>query len=426
MTSKPRSSRTVESLEGLSRLGPGLITGAADDDPSGIATYSQAGALAGFGVLWTVVLTLPLMVGIQTVSARVGCITHRGLAANLIKVYPKSLIGMAVVLLLLANIFNIAADLNAMGACARMVLGGSTYVYLVAFGILSLILQIWVPYKQYIRVLKWLTLSLFAYVATLLTIKTPWWDVARAVALPHLHWSKEYLTLIVAIFGTTISPYLFFWQSANEVGEAKDRGDTKRVTMPAKAMANFRRINLDTWVGMGLSNLIAFCIMVTTAVVLHMHGETSIQTTEQAAAALKPIAGDLAFALFSLGIIGAGMLALPVLAGSAAFAVSDVFGWRSGLDYLLHQARAFYLVLAAAMVAGIVLCLTNLDPIKALLWSAVINGVVAVPMMALMMAVSQRHDIMKKFVVSGIVAWFGWGATGAMTIVVIGMISTLF
>jgi len=417
--------RGAQSAEWLSSLGPGLVTGAADDDPSGIATYSQTGAKFGFDLLWTVVLTLPLMVAIQVISARVGAITRKGLAANLVVAYPRPVIAMAVLLLLLANIFNIAADLNAMGVCVRLVVGGPAVVYVVVLGIASLLVQLFAQYRQTVRVLKWLTLSLFAYAAALFTIHVPWTRVASAVVVPHLHGSKEYFTMIVAIFGTTISPYMFFWQAAHEVEKSKDEGKLSRVKKPAQARKTYERINLDTWVGMALSNLIAFCIMVTTAVVLHDHGQTEIQTTQQAAEALKPIAGNLAFILFSLGIIGTGLLALPVLAGSAAFGISDTFGWRSGLDRMPLEAGAFYSVIGVAMLLGIALCIYGLDPIKGLFLSAVINGIVAVPIMALLMATAQRPDVMGKFPVRGLLRWVGWMATGAMSIVVVAMFAMM-
>jgi NRAMP (natural resistance-associated macrophage protein)-like metal ion transporter len=419
------SSRTVESSEWLSSLGPGLITGAADDDPSGIATYSQTGAKFGFDLLWTIVLTLPLMVGIQIISARVGAITRKGLAANLVAVYPKPIVALAVTLLLCANIFNIAADLNAMAACARMIVGGPIVLYVVIFGIASLLIQLFAPYKQTVRFLKWLTLALFAYVAAMFTIHVPWGEVGATIVHPPLHATREYFGMIVAIFGTTISPYMFFWQAAHEVEKAKDDGEPLRVTKYSKAREHFKRINLDTWVGMAMSNLIAFCIIVTAAVVMHQHGQTDVQTTEQAAQALKPVAGNLAFGLFALGIIGTGLLALPVLSGSAAFALSDTFGWRSGLDHMPQEARAFYTVIGLAMIAGIVLCLMKLDPIKALFLSAVINGVVAVPILGLLMDTARRPQIMGKFPIRGLLHFVGWTGTAIMAIVVIAMIFTL-
>jgi NRAMP (natural resistance-associated macrophage protein)-like metal ion transporter len=419
------SARAALSIERLGSLGPGLITGAADDDPSGIATYSQAGARFGFDLLWTTFLTLPLMVAIQVVSARVGAITRKGLAANLVAVYPRPAVGLAIFALLAANLFNIAADLNAMGACASMVVGGPAVIFVIGLGLASLLLQLYAPYRQYVRVLKWLTLSLFAYVATLFAIHVPWHEVAVNVVRPKLHATRASLTMIVAIFGTTISPYMFFWQAAHEVEKAKDEGQTQPVRKTASATAHFRRINLDTWVGMVMSNLVAFCIIVTPAVVLHARDQTDIQTTAQAAEALKPVAGNLAFVLFSLGIIGTGLLALPVLAGSAAFAIADVFGWRAGLDHLPQQARAFYGVITAAMLGGIAMCLGKLDPIKALYWSAILNGIAAVPIMALLMATAQRSDVMGSFPIRGLLRGAGWTATAAMAVVVAIMFAAM-
>ena len=413
--------RPVRATQWWAQLGPGLVTGASDDDPSGIATYSQVGARFGFALLWSIVLTLPLMVAIQTICARVGAVTHKGLAANLAVTFPRPVVAAAALLLLAANLFNIAADLNAMADCLRLVFGGSILVYVTALGIASLLLQLYATYRSYVRVLKWLTLSLFAYVAAMLMIHVPWHDVGLALLKPPWQASKEYLTAIVAIFGTTISPYMFFWQASHEVERAKERGERRRRVRWQKILEQFRRINLDTWIGMALSNLIAFCIMVTTAVVLNAHGKTDVQTTVQAAQALEPVAGKLALDLFALGIVGTGLLALPVLAGSAGFAIADTFGWRAGLNHMPEQAGAFYSVIGVAMLGGLVLCLFKLDPIRALYWSAVINGIVAVPIMALLMSVAQQPNIMGEFPVSGVLKWGGWSATIAMTAVVIAM-----
>ncbi|OUL78114.1 NRAMP family divalent metal transporter, partial [Paraburkholderia hospita] len=327
----------------FAKLGPGLITGAADDDPSGIATYSQAGAQFGFNMLWTVLLTYPLMVAIQVVSARIGRVSGHGLATNLRRHYPRWLLYGTVVLLLVANTINIAADLTAMGAAVNLLIGGPTHAYTVGLGMFSLALQVFVPYRGYVRVLKWLTLALFAYVGVIFAVQIPWTTVALRTVLPHGSWSAGYITTVVAVFGTTISPYLFFWQASQEVEELHAKKGQQALTkMPSQGPANLSRIRLDTSIGMAFSNLVAFFIMLTTAVTLHAHHITDIQTSAQAASALKPIAGQFAFLLFSLGIIGTGLLALPVLAGSAAYAMAGTFRWKNSLALEPQLAKRFY------------------------------------------------------------------------------------
>ncbi|MEA3088822.1 MAG: hypothetical protein QOJ04_164, partial [Caballeronia sp.] len=314
----------------LQKLGPGLITGAADDDPSGIATYSQAGAQFGFNLLWTVIITYPLMVAIQVISARLGRVSGHGLATNIRRHYPASLLYGCVLLLLVANTINIAADLTAMGAAVNLVVGGPTRVYTIALGILSVILQVFVPYRSYVHVLKWLTLALFAYVATVFVIDIPWKTVLVRTIVPQLSWKSDFVTTIVAVLGTTISPYLFFWQASQEVEEMRaETGQKALKNAPGQGPASLRRIRMDTWIGMGFSNLVAFFIILTTAATLNVHGITNIETSSQAALALRPIAGEFAFLLFSIGIVGTGLLALPVLAGSAAYAMAGTFKWRN-------------------------------------------------------------------------------------------------
>lgn len=354
----------------LRRLGPGLITGAADDDPSGIATYSQAGAQFGLGTLWTLLFTYPLMVGIQTVSARIGRVSGHGLATNIRLHYPRWLLWAVVALLLLANVINIAADLSAMGEAATLVVGGPPKLYTVFFGLLALGLQVFIPYRRYVRVLKWLTLALFAYVAVLFSIAIPWMDVARNIVWPPLQMNADYLTAVVAVFGTTISPYLFFWQASQEVEDMQaDPAARALVDSPDDAAANFRRIRLDTGLGMAVSNVVGFFIMLTAALALHHHGVTDIRTSAQAASALRPIAGEFAFLLFSLGIVGTGMLAIPVLAGSAAYAMAGTFSWSNSLELPLPKAKSFYSIIAIATLLGIALGFSPLDPMKALFWS---------------------------------------------------------
>jgi NRAMP (natural resistance-associated macrophage protein)-like metal ion transporter len=406
----------------FTRLGPGLITGAADDDPSGIATYSQAGAGFGLNMLWTVAFTYPLMVAVQLISARIGRVTGRGLAANLLGVFPRPVVLLLVGLLFVANTINIGADIAAMGAASQLVLGFGGRTFTVGLAVASLILQLFVPYHRYVKGLKWLTLALFAYVGVIFTVHIEWAEVLTRTVLPHLKLDETAITVIVAVFGTTISPYLFFWQSSEEVEdlEAENQPDLLD-EKPAEAREQLERMGFDTVVGMALSNLVAFFIILTTAVTLHANGVTDIQTSAQAAQALKPIAGPLAFALFSLGIVGTGLLAVPVLAGSSAYAVGETFGWNCGLENQPLQARGFYAVIVAGMVLALGVVFSPLDPIKALFWSAVVNGVISVPIMAAMMVVASRRNQMGVFVATPLQVLFGWAATLVMGIAVIAM-----
>jgi NRAMP (natural resistance-associated macrophage protein)-like metal ion transporter len=412
------------SLESLfKRVGPGVITGAADDDPSGIATYSQAGAQTGFGLLWTVVLTWPLMVAVQSVSARIGRVTGRGLAGNMVLVFPRSVVTILVLLLFVANTINLGADLAAMGAAAKLMVGvGSAHLYTAGFALFSLLAVVFIPYHRYVGLLKWLTFSLLAYVGVVFTVKIDWPAVAAGAFVPKFELSGEALTLVVAVFGTTISPYLFFWQSSQEVeDEEADPEAGALIDRPEQANRELNRIGWETWVGMAMSNGIAFFIMLTTAVTLHAVGKTDIQTAEQAAEALKPIAGNAAFFLFSLGLIGTGLLAIPILAGSAAYAAAEARGWRTGLERPLAEARPFYIVIAVAIVLGIAVDFSPLDPIKALIWSAVLNGVIVVPIMAAMMVVASRRKIMGDFVAAPWQHVLGWAATAIMAAAAIAM-----
>lgn len=406
----------------LKQLGPGLITGAADDDPSGIATYSQAGAQFGYQLGWTLVLTYPLMVGIQMVSARMGRVTGHGLASNIRRNFPRPVLYAVVALLVVANTINIAADIAAMGEALRLVAGGAMLVYAIGFGVVCLGLQIFLPYQVYVRYLKWLTLALLAYVAVVFTIEVPWRDVALGLVWPRVKLSAEVLTVIVAVFGTTISPYLFFWQAAQEVEELNaDPAASALVLDPADARRHLRRIKFDTYFGMGFSNLIALFIIVSCAATLHRNGITDIATSAQAAEALRPLAGDAAFLLFSLGIIGTGMLAVPVLAGSAAYAVAETFEWKSGLDLKLLEAREFYGIIALATLGGVALDFSPIDPIKALFWSAVINGIIAVPIMVVMMLLADDSRVMGAFTVTRRLKALGWLATWTMGAAVVAM-----
>ena len=406
------------------KLGPGLITGAADDDPSGIATYSQAGAAFGYGMLWTTFFTFPLMVGIQIVSARIGRVTGDGLAANIRKHYSPWLLHSLVGLLLIANTINIAADIGAMGAALKLLIGGSAHLYAFAFGMVSLLLQVFVPFSRYAPILKAMTLALFAYVGTVFVINISWSEVIHGTLLPFVSFKMDYAVAVVAVFGTTISPYLFFWQASQEVEEQRAaQGEEPLKHAPHQARRSLQRIKIDTYVGMGFSNLIAFFIMLTAAATLHVHGVTDIQTSAQAAEALRPLAGEFAFLLFAAGILGAGLLAVPILAGSAAYAVAEAFSWPIGLGRQLWQARGFYMILAVATLMGVVLNFTPIDPIKALYWSAVINGVIAVPIMAVMMLMAARPEIMGQFVISQRLHILGWLATAVMALAVLVMLA---
>jgi len=424
-----RPKKTAEKFkvsEFLRRLGPGLITGASDDDPSGIATYSQVGAQFGYGMLWTMLFSYPLMAAMQEISARIGRITGAGIAGNIRKHYPKAALYAVVSLLLIANTFNLGADVGAMGAAAKLFLPGSEWVYILLFGIVSLCLQVMVPYTRYVKYLKWLTLALFAYVATALVVGEPSRAAIRATFLPSVTFEGAYLTALIAVLGTTISPYLFFWQASQEVEDVTvSRAEKPLKKAPEQAPAQLDRIRVDTYFGMAFSNIVAFFIILTTAATLHAHGISDIQTADQAARALEPLAGKFAFLLFALGIIGTGMLAVPVLAGSAAYGVSEAFHWRASLQKKPGQARKFYGIIGGATVVGLVLNFVHLNPIKALFWSAVINGVVAVPLMAFMMIMTHNSEVMGKFTLPVYLRVGGWLATGVMALAAVGMMLTI-
>lgn len=418
-----RLSKRFRSIAAVKQLGPGLVTGAADDDPSGIATYSQAGAQFGNGLLWTMLLTYPLMVAVQLISAHIGRVTGHGLAKNMGTVLPRWLVGVLVSLLFIANSFNIGADIAAMGDAAELVTGFSAHIATVLFAVISLALQLFVPYQNYSRFLKWLTLVLFAYVAVLFTVKLDWSAIALGLLWPKVP-NMDAATLIVALFGTTISPYLFFWQSAQEVEEVNSAPDTHAlVDAPWQARRAFRRIRFDTVAGMAISNLIALAIITATAATLNAAGQTDITTAAQAAKALQPVAGQFAFLLFSLGIIGTGLLAVPVLAGSAAYAVGESRGWTVGLDNKPWEAVGFYSVIGLATVIGILIDWSPIDPIKALFWSAVINGVVAVPIIVGMMIVVSSSVSMGKFTASRRMKIAGWSAAAVMFAAALAMMT---
>ena len=402
----------------LSRiLGPGLVTGASDDDPSGIATYSQAGAQFGFTITWTLLFTYPLMAAIQEISGRIGRTTGRGIAANLRRHYPNWILQTIVAMLLTANTINIAADLGAMGDALTLIICGPKNLYVALFAIGCALLQVFVDYSRYAKLLKWLTISLFAYFGTLLVVHIPWAEAARGFFIPSLSTQPHMWTMVVAILGTTISPYLFFWQASQEVEDIADMPARKPlIKAPAQGTDAIERIKLDTYVGMAFSNLVALAIMFTTAATLHARGITDVATSQQAAEALRPIAGEFAFAIFALGVIGTGLLAVPVLAGSAAYALGESRRWPVGLARKPKHAKAFYGAIVIATLVGTGICFSPLDPIRALFWSAVLNGVVAAPAMAMMMLTASNQNVMGEFAVTGALRITGWVATAAMAV----------
>ena len=415
--------RPPQSSGMVRRLGPGLITGAADDDPSGIATYSQVGAQFGFGLAWTMLFSLPFMIAIQEISGRIGCVTGCGIAENLRRHYSPWIVRSVVLLLLVANIINLAADIGAMGAALELLIGGNPRLYAVLFGILCIVLEVFVRYKTYAAFLKWLTLSLFAYVAVVFAIHLPWKTALLATFVPHLSFTSASMMALVAVLGTTISPYLFFWQAALEVEEGVRRGGKPLRIDPEQAAREFRRIRTDTIVGMVASNIIAIFIIYATAATLHASGITTIETSAQAAQALRPIAGKYAFLFFSAGIVGTGLLAVPVLAGSAAYALAETFSWQEGLDRRLLKAKSFYAAIAVATLAGVALNFTALDPVKALYWSAVVNGVLAAPVMVFVMLISGNPSIMGPLTLPRSMSVLGWAATAVMLAASIGFFS---
>ena len=409
----------------LRRLGPGLITGASDDDPSGIATYSQAGAQLGFAISWTMVLTYPLMVAIQLISAQIGRTTGKGIAGNIREHYPGWLLQAIVALLFVANAINIGADLGAMGDAARLLIGGPHLAYTALFGAFCGILQVFMDYSRYVAVLRWLTLALFAYVAALLVVEIPWGEAVRGLVIPTLKPDAEFWTTVVALLGTTISPYLFFWQAGQEVEEIRaEPARRPLVKAPRQGPDAIDRIRLDTFVGMAISNVVALAIIITTAATLHAGGVTEIESSSQAAEALRPLAGPFAFTLFALGIIGTGLLAVPVLAGSAAYAVGEARRWPVGLARKPARAKGFYGTLGLATAIGVAINFSPINPIRALFWSAVINGVVAVPVMAVMMHMTGNPKIMGKFRVHDGLRFLGWVSTGVMAAAAVGMVAT--
>jgi NRAMP (natural resistance-associated macrophage protein)-like metal ion transporter len=398
----------------FAKLGPGLVTGAADDDPSGIATYSQVGAQFGYGLAWTMFFGFPLLASIQAISAEIGSVTGYGIAQNLRRHYPRWLLQIVVILLLIANVINLGADLGAMGAALGLLVGGPVMFYAGIFAIICVLLEIFMSYARYARILKWATLSLFSYVAVVFVAGVPWGQAIYGTLVPQFELDKPHAMALVAILGTTISPYLFFWQAGQEVEEQHRRHVKPLCIAPSKAGAELKRIRTDTLVGMGFSHLTALFIVIATAATLNAHGITNVETSAQAAEALRPIAGNFAFALFAIGIIGTGMLAVPILAGSAAYAVSESFGWVEGLNRRPREAKAFYATIAVATITGLALNYIGIDPIKALYWAAVVNGVLAAPLMIVMMLIATNRKAMGTLAISGRLVVGGWIATAVM------------
>ncbi len=408
----------------LRHVGPGVVTGAADDDPSGIATYTQAGAQFGTGLLWTVFLSLPFMIAIQLVSARIGRVTGKGVAANLREHTPRAFLMSMVFLLVIANTINIAADIAAMGEALQLVVGGRAHFHAMAFGVVTVLLQVFVPYRKLAPILKWLTLFLFSYVIAAFLVDVPWVQVLHDLVIPRLQWTSGYWMMIVALLGTTISPYLFFWQASQEVEELRLKGTGQGSEL--RIRRDLRRVKRDTFLGMFFSNAVAFFIMLLGAVVLYAAGVRDVSSAAQAAQALRPLAGEFAFALFAGGIIATGMLAVPVLASSAAYAVAEAFGWSEGLERRWFEAKRFYFIITLATVVGTGLNFTAVDPMKALYWSAVINGVVAVPIMVGMMLLASKKEVMGNFTSGRKTRWFGWGGVAVMGVAVLMMLLDLF
>ncbi|GAC1043200.1 NRAMP family divalent metal transporter [Rhizobium sp. No.120] len=406
----------------LARVGPGLITGVADDDPSGIATYSQAGAQFGLNMLWTMPLTFPLMAAIQSMCARIGRVTGKGLAANIKSAFHPSILRGVVALLLVANILNIGSDVAAMGEVAELVTGINRHVMTILFVTATLLLQVFVPYHRYVAFLKWLTLSLLAYAAVLFTVHVPWAEVGLRTIWPKLSFNSDAAAVVTGVFGTTISPYLFFWQASEEVEDMERRwGGVALVKDRPNADKELRRIRWDTWSGMFYSNVTAYFIILATAMTLNVAGVTQINTAAEAASALKPLAGDFAFLLFALGILGVGLIGVPVLAGSGAYALSEAMEWREGLELKPTDARGFYGVIAVSVLAGMMIQYSPVSPMRALFWSAVINGVVAVPLMAVVVVLASSKAVMGDFTAPRSIIILGWIATVIMGMAAIGM-----
>ncbi len=410
--------------ERLHALGPGLVTGAADDDPSGIVTYAQAGAAFGYGLGWAVVLTLPFMVAAQEIAARIGRVTGQGLVGALRAHAPRPVLIGLVWLLVVANVINLGADIGGMADVARMLIGGPAWVYAGAIALICATAEIWMAYQRYVIVLKWLTLTLLAYVALLFMVHLPWREVVAGVLLPRVALTRDALTMLVGVLGTTISPYLFIWQAAEEVEDMLATPDPRPLReRDVAATHEIGRIGFDTWAGMSYSNAVSLSIIVGTAATLHAHGVTNIDTAAQAASALAPIAGRFAALIFALGILGTGLLAVPVLAGATAYALGEGLGWTVGLGRRPMQARAFYVTIALATLLGAGIVFSPIDPMQALVWAAVINGAVAGPLIVAMVLLGTLPSVMGAFVLPRWLRVLGWGAALLMVGATAGMVA---
>ncbi len=422
-SSSPKSTiKLPPAITFLKRLGPGLITGAADDDPSGIATYSQVGAMYGYAMLWTLFFSFPFMAAIQEISGRIGRVTGHGIAGNVRRYYSRWLLYTVVSLLFVVNTINLGVDLQAMAASLELLIRGPVLFYTTCFALFSLVMEIWVPYRLYVSFLRWLTFALLAYVGTVFAVKVSWGQALKATLIPSLALNREALTALMAVLGTTISPYLFFWQASQEAEEVQDHSDEHPLKgTPREAPGQLRRIHTDTYLGMGVSNLIAFFIMLTSAVTLHVHGTREIGTAAQAAQALEPLVGRGAFLLFALGIIGTGLLAVPVLAGSAAYALGEAFHWPVSLEKRPGAVKNFCMAIAVANILGVALTFFHMNPIKALYWTAVINGIVAVPAISVMLLLTANRAVMGGFVISPYLKVMGWLTMSLMLAATLGM-----
>jgi NRAMP (natural resistance-associated macrophage protein)-like metal ion transporter len=420
-----RAARNTTQKGLLDRLGPGLITGASDDDPSGIATYSQAGAQFGYAMCWVMLFCFPLMAAIQEISARMGRVTGQGISGNIRAYYPRWLLYGIVGLLLAANTINLGADLGAMGAALKLIVGGPEGLYVVLFAVGCTWLEVVSGYQRYVSILKWISFVLLSYVAVAMVVHVPWGTVLYSTFVPSFSLKKEYVVIVVAVLGTTITPYCFFWQASQEAEDERvDPTAHSLLDAPEQGPREIARMRFDTYIGMAYSNIVSLFIIVATAATLNAHGITDIQTSAQAAEALRPIAGVFTFALFAAGIIGIGLLAVPVLAASGAYALGEALGWTTGLDRKPRDAKAFYVTIAVSSLIGIGINFVGLDPIKALFWSAVINGVVAVPLMAIIMLMAMRADVMGRFVLPRPLWAMGWLCTGTMAVAVAIMFAT--
>lgn len=422
---KSANSTPIKNL--LRIIGPGFLTGASDDDPSGIQTYSQTGAKFGYTQLWTAIFSFPFMATIQEICGRIGLVTGSGLAGVIRKNYNRKILSVSVLLILIANTINIGADLSAMASSAQLVFHIPFLAMLLILTLTTILLEIFVSYKTYAKYLKYLTFTLFSYVITAFIVKQDWSKIAFATFVPQIILNKEFFINIVAILGTTISPYMFFWQSGEEVEEEirKRKIDKMGGQRPKVTAKDIRLMRIDTVIGMAFSNLIMWFIIVTTASTLHLNNITDIKTADQAALALKPIAGDFAFSLFALGIIGTGLLAVPILAAGTAYALSETFGWREGLYLKVRQAPAFYAVIIASALVGLLVDLTSIEPFEMLYYAAILNGVCAPPLMALIIAIGKNKKIMGAYTNSNFSNIMGYIITGIMALGVIGMLISL-